>query len=511
MEETFHSSQGTLIYIDPGFMETGHYVNLAAIISSECHRRGVTFGHYAGNNASRDVVKKYGIIPTFSHRAWEALKYREAISPTDDRYDNIATGVLGKVLTYIQRDKRRSLAIPNSQWFSFNRLTNLLVKISRYLDVRLARYTPMRYAACWLEAILLPTKATLLISFKEEMRQILEKIAQELGPDNRVTILMYTGHPVNCIALCQLLSEGEYSQLDIAVHLYLFYLSREFLLGIRSIEYLNLLQEMSDSLEKEDPKGNISIYMDSERSIKKYQPYLTRRIKLGRIALFESNRQNSMVHHPTNHITIGYFGYVTHKHGFPLIVKAFEYLLTKQNSDDVAFVSKVGDDIFDADLLSIYHSFLKEDRIRHYNMFLDRETYYQLISECDIVITPYMMEDYLVQTSGIIVDSITMRKITIVPQNTWMSDIMTEWGVGESFVSGNVGSLVAAIEEVLDNLPQYLTKSTNIDVEGFQKAYSASTFLDMLFSDSQTIAGNNAEILSGRQILPKNDRLGSTK
>ena len=174
VEETFHSSQGTLIYIDPGFMETGHYVNLAAIISSECHRRGVTFGHYAGNNASRDVVKKYGIIPTFSHRAWEALKYRETISPTDDRYDNIATGVLGKVLTYIPRDKRRSLAFPNSHWFSFNRLTNLLVKISRYLDFRLARYTPMRYAACGLEAILLPTNATLLISFKEEMRQIFE-------------------------------------------------------------------------------------------------------------------------------------------------------------------------------------------------------------------------------------------------------------------------------------------------------------------------------------------------
>ena len=234
--------------------------------------------------------------------------------------------------------------------------------------------------------------------------------------------------------------------------------------------------------------------MDSERSIKKYQPCLTRRIKLGRVALFESNKKDLIVHQPSSLTTIGYFGYVTHKHGFPLMVKAFEYLLDNQNSDDMAFVSKVGEEIFDADLLSTYHSFLMDDRIRHYNMFLDKESYYRLMSECDIIVIPYMMEDYLSQTSGIIVDSIIMQKITIVPQDTWMFDILAEWGVGESFVSGEIESLIAAIETVLANFSQYLTESTNIDVAGFQKAYSASTFLDMLLSDSRPIIGSNPEL-----------------
>jgi hypothetical protein len=83
---------------------------------------------------------------------------------------------------------------------------------------------------------------------------------------------------------------------------------------------------------------------------------------------------------------------------------------------------------------------------------LEPSQYYQIASQADIILLPYLRERYRACTSGVLAEALAAGAATVVPSGTWLADQLPRGG-GETF--DDFPSFVGAVKRVLDKFDAY--------------------------------------------------------
>ena len=84
----------------------------------------------------------------------------------------------------------------------------------------------------------------------------------------------------------------------------------------------------------------------------------------------------------------------------------------------------------------------------------DHETYQRRLMQSQIVLLPYRWQRYALRGSGVFAEALGFGLVTVVPDRTWMSDMLgAGWGAGIVFREPTVEEISAAVCRAIDNYP----------------------------------------------------------
>lgn len=101
---------------------------------------------------------------------------------------------------------------------------------------------------------------------------------------------------------------------------------------------------------------------------------------------------------------------------------------------------------------------------------LSDDEFVEMIAQSDIVVIPYHSEAFRRRTSGILVDSMLLGKPVIVLENTWLSDVVTKYGIGKS-VAADPSAICDAVSEIIEQKEDFFR---NIESAGHDYAKESS-------------------------------------
>jgi glycosyltransferase involved in cell wall biosynthesis len=102
--------------------------------------------------------------------------------------------------------------------------------------------------------------------------------------------------------------------------------------------------------------------------------------------------------------------------------------------------------------------------------------YQTLLLSADVVLLPYDALTYRARTSGPFVEAICANKPVVVPAQSWMSGLLENSGAGKTFVSGDSGSLVNALTELLREYASYSESAYKLG-ESFRAFHNPQNFV----------------------------------
>lgn len=113
---------------------------------------------------------------------------------------------------------------------------------------------------------------------------------------------------------------------------------------------------------------------------------------------------------------------------------------------------------------------------------LEGVKYTDLLSRMDAVVLPYSKEYYRNHMSAVFLESICSGRPVIVPADTWMEYEAKKLGIGyESFNSGEVASLLLAIQSMRHNWANHQAKSVKT-LDAVRQKYSVKRFIEWVKS-----------------------------
>ncbi|MHB0976056.1 MAG: glycosyltransferase family protein [Candidatus Aquicultorales bacterium] len=328
-----------------------------------------------------------------------------------------------------------------------------------------------------------------LWSFSKRLREILDRA---LNSDyDKISLYMYTCHPLYFPIIAKLLSHPKYRNLPITAHLDLFYLHLGFCRSERAPHYCRMLRNTSSKLERLDPEERVRLYADSERTIARYSPFFRRVIGLMPMPLRGNTIEDIETQDKESNpeLTVGFFGYTLPKQGYELIEPLYDFFVKIRGNQDVQFVIRHNSAFVTSKTQAIMDRLAGQTKqiVNLIGQF-SHEEYEKHVGSCDIVLILHSSSEYPCQTSGLFVDTLAKRKVVVVPANTWMADMLATYGSGEVFESGNILSLIGAVMKIIED---YNTYCSNVDrnIKQFITFHSAKTLFDTfgvgLTSDSK--------------------------
>ncbi len=100
---------------------------------------------------------------------------------------------------------------------------------------------------------------------------------------------------------------------------------------------------------------------------------------------------------------------------------------------------------------------LKLPNVTFFHRNLNRSEYAALIKTADIILLPYSQRVYYARTSGPFTEALAAGKVVIVPNDTWMSDMLVQYGAGKIIKNDDPDGLVNAIIEAVKDYPHLST------------------------------------------------------
>lgn len=450
----------TLVYLDPGLSKGGHYVRMAETISEECSKRNIQFLHYIHMDAPDDLLKNGQAIKAFEHPAHEVLD-----EDSVDRKD---------VPTFVQKFK-------TSRVCSWLKSFTLLWRAIRFLWNGLVRSA----------SVIRPRNSdqertnTVVTSFGRTCASIIEQVGARISPDSRVVFYMYGSHPKYIAELARKMSWRLRDLPQYTFFMNLLYTDETYYIsGIDKDLFQREMVRCAQLLERHDPTRRIVVCADSEAYARRFQATFKRRIQVLPVPLYGSLPVAHKPDDPDGILTIGYFGYPHEANGYSLATEAYEHFIHQRDLSGIRFLMRINADFTAGAFKSHFDAFRNNtDRLHLVTSFVSSEEHYELISACDIIMIPYLREFYNQRTSGILLDAVVHGKVVIVPEGTWMSATAARFGCGRDFVSGDIESFLAALEDVIVNYRAYAASAGNGSRE-LGSAFSAAALVDILFNGS---------------------------
>jgi glycosyltransferase involved in cell wall biosynthesis len=97
---------------------------------------------------------------------------------------------------------------------------------------------------------------------------------------------------------------------------------------------------------------------------------------------------------------------------------------------------------------------------------MTQDEYQESLSRADLVLLPYIPEKYLLLTSGVFSEAMAMGKVSVIPDGTWMADMVHKYGGGGViYPRHDVEVIIEAILKALQHLPQLTHDMQDISSE----------------------------------------------
>jgi hypothetical protein len=277
---------------------------------------------------------------------------------------------------------------------------------------------------------------------------------------------MYTSNPLYIQIFGEMLKKYKFK--NVFVSTVLFYLNNNFCRGLSDFSYEKLLSETNNMI-KDIP--SLFLYMDSDLAIERYQQFFDKEILiLPRPLLKEANINKYYEESDWSRkkkTKIGYFGYITKKHGFDCV---FE-IIKRLNRNKYNFVVRINDRMQrEKDLLWKVNVLKVLPNVTLVNGYIDN--YWELLRACDFILIPYSIKDYPVQTSGVLIDSILNNKQIIAREGTW---------IGNQVKNINIGFTFSNIEDLKEKIINYEGSEVNADRRvKFLKSFTVEKFFEYI-------------------------------
>ncbi len=316
-----------------------------------------------------------------------------------------------------------------------------------------------------------------LNDFYTSLDEILSSLARQGGEQGHV-LFMYTAHPLHLPVLALLSNKYHQRIKGLSVYACLFYLNQDFCLHeAYPDEYLYMLTGVSFLVEMCDHGKLLNICTDSERTKDIYGVCFDRDLRVLPLPIENITPLKKPAHKVSGKITLGYIGQTTKRAGYDIVYELYKRFVETGNIDNVHFKIKLTQR---EKLKDLHDKFkLESINITHVEGFLGKEAYEQFFSDCDVILIPYSRRFYPSQTSGIVTEALCMEKIIVVPENTWMSDQIMDYGSGETFISDDLESLAEVVKKIIDNFEYYCERRAR-NIEKYRHLHSSSNLLKEL-------------------------------
>lgn len=86
---------------------------------------------------------------------------------------------------------------------------------------------------------------------------------------------------------------------------------------------------------------------------------------------------------------------------------------------------------------------------------MTNEVFGRFLNSADIVVLPYRSVGFRERTSGLLIDALVLEKPVVVFENTWLADVVTEFGFGVAVPEGNIDAVAAAVVSISSDIGRY--------------------------------------------------------
>ena len=311
--------------------------------------------------------------------------------------------------------------------------------------------------------------------FYHKMQEVFQR--SDVTSFSNISLYMYSGHPLYAATLSRVFSK---LKLGVRAYVNILYNEKELEHLKRSSDLAKKLKEWGEVLNANDKEGNIMIAVDCPLARDLYLDLLGRTVKLlpAGCALprgySDVIRDKIRLTFRNKRLNVLYMGYSHRKYGYKLVKELYD-----QTKDlKLHFHIRHQDAHLQSDHKEVREDWLKQnENIDHYTGFIDEKKYNHLIRKSDIIIIPYLKEEYPYQTSGVFIEALSANKVIVATKGTWFGGVVEKLGVGEVFESNNPESLNEAMRKVVNDYYQIKKRAI------FHGArYRAFWSMDNLFS-----------------------------
>lgn len=237
-------------------------------------------------------------------------------------------------------------------------------------------------------------------------------------------------------------------------------------------------------IDRLDPTGRIKLCTDSRLLAREYSELTTRLIELlpvphtGRSAAALPDSGPPPARTSSTIVTLGD---ARREKGFDILVEAIVKLVSSGQARELDFIVHCPVHATHRDMQHHVNRLaaLPPDTVCLLPAFLAEDEYYALLESADIVVLPYRRESYGSRTSGPLIEAMAAGKIVIGTGQTWLGEMISEYGGGLTFDDGDAAGLAAAI--VTAHLEQNeLRGKARIGAAAIRAEHNPESFLDRL-------------------------------
>ena len=301
------------------------------------------------------------------------------------------------------------------------------------------------------------TRSSISEEFYNKMVEVFQR--SDVGAYEKIYLYMYSGHPIYAAALSKVFNE-----LHVKAKAYINFLYNEKDLGKinESIELVKSFKEWGKILQENDKEEQVVLSVDCPQARELYSDLLGREIRLLPAGCALPRHLRDIVRDKIRYVlkfrslNVLYMGYPHRKYGYKLVKSLYD------DTKDLGLYYHIRhqDAHCARDHKETREEWIKQDyKIDHYTGFIDEDKYNNLIRNSEIVIIPYLKEEYPYQTSGVFIEALSMNNVIVATKGTWFGNVVEHLGVGEVFESNNVESLKIAMLKVIKDYKKYKKKA----------------------------------------------------
>lgn len=117
---------------------------------------------------------------------------------------------------------------------------------------------------------------------------------------------------------------------------------------------------------------------------------------------------------------------------------------------------------------------------------LTSEEYKALLARANCIVLPYLREAYFARISGVAVEAMLLGIPIIYTEDTWVADVVSEFGAGLGFPSGHVDALAERIRSIARD-PAGWRKNAQARIESARTHFSSENFQNALWGDREEV------------------------
>jgi glycosyltransferase involved in cell wall biosynthesis len=162
-------------------------------------------------------------------------------------------------------------------------------------------------------------------------------------------------------------------------------------------------------------------------------------------------------------ITFGCFGFARHEKGSDLLQEAILLIRHQHPEVRIRFLIQWLDDFRTPDgiLVTRHPTLLQDPAVEYITRSLTGEEYHHFLGQTDAMVLPYRAASYYARVSRVAIEAASLGIPLVYTRQTWMEELVTEFGAGEGFRNEDIEDLVGAILKMAREIDTFSCHARN--------------------------------------------------